>query len=230
MNFFKNNLVAMIVALFAFGGLSLATTYNRPYDSTDYAGGTKAVGAYVNAEFQGLTDFLNAGNLSSINIANGGIATANIAGGAVTPAKMARLHAATDSITGTPFTTVSTTATVTGLEFSITTSGRPVFISMRGINILGGTGYFAVVSDTSTSVLGNVYLYVDGVELTRNRIGGTVPSGQGGVSNRFFYPPSAFNFIHNPVAGTYTYSIRVSVDDATSSISLADLQVIAYEL
>lgn len=230
MNFFKNNLVAMIVALFAFGGLSLATTYNRPYDSTDYAGGTKAVGAYVNAEFQGLTDFLNAGNLSSINIANGGIATANIAGGAVTPAKMARLTDDSFSILSGSISSVSTTATVTGLEFSITTSGRPVAIYVRGLDLPNVSGYFAVVSDTSTSMLGSVYLYRNGVVLQNVRIGGTVPSGQEGASNRFFYPPSAFNFIDNPVAGTYTYSIRVSVDDANSSISLADLQVIAYEL
>lgn len=163
MKFLKNNLIAIVISLFVLGGISFANTYVRPYSSTNYAGGAKAVGAVVNAEFQAITDWLNGGNISSGNIAGLGVATANIDNSAVTTAKIADGAITNDKIgngevgqenlaavnytktaSSGSYTSSDTSAgvVVTNLTTTVLTQGngstvRPIFVTMETSANLG---------------------------------------------------------------------------------------------
>ena len=194
-NFIKNNLMALVVCFLSFSAFSFADAIVRPYSSSDYAGGAKAVGAYVNNEFQNIVTWLNTGNISSLNIAEGGVTNFN-------------RGAANFKVTSSSslFQSAGSLATVTNLSTVLTTFGRPVLVRLEPANaaflissVSTTKGY--VTSDDSGG---------DGSFIALQRDGSSValqPIPYAGASNESRSPCSNYTFLDTPVAGTYTYSV-----------------------
>lgn len=183
------------MCVFVTTALGFATAYNRPYNSSSYTGGTKAVGLVVNAEFQALTDWINGGNISSVNIAALG----------VTGPKLFSNFFVSDS--SSLFTnTGATAAQVTNFSASITTSGRPVHLSIQGTGTLyqisnQGTLAGLVYSDDQVNRQSYLAFYRDGSTLSQYRV------NYGGNLN-YADQCSSFSHIDFPSAGTYTYNVK----------------------
>ena len=227
-NFLKQNFLVMLVLFFGYAAIALASTYVRPYSSTDYLGGQKAVGAKVNAEFQAISDFLNGGNIGSTNIAALGVATSNINDAAVTFAKLA---ASNLKVTGTSSAfsiTNSYSQAVTNLSTTITTVGaRPVTVKLEaagGTYLLSGASkYDSYVAFQNASAHGSPG--TDFAALWIVRDGSTVAHyaseiGKTGTSE-VYKACSAFSFTDQPAAGSHTYSVYV-----TSAGSLQDTALV----
>lgn len=237
-NFLKQNFLVMLVLFFGYAAIALASTYVRPYSSTDYLGGQKAVGAKVNAEFQAISDFLNGGNIGSTNIAALGVATSNINDLAVTTGKIndaavtfAKLAASNLKVTGTSSAfsiTNSYSQAVTNLSTTITTVGaRPVTVKLEaagGTYLLSGASkYDSYVAFQNASAHGSPG--TDFAALWIVRDGSTVAHyaseiGKTGVSG-VYKACSAFSFTDQPAAGSHTYSVYV-----TSAGSLQDTALV----
>lgn len=225
MNFLKNNLVAIVVSLLTFGALATANTITRPYGPPDYAGGQKAVGAKVNAEFENITTWLNTGNISSLNIASGGVETINIADGAVTPEKLSALNI-TITDASSYFTTTSTTQQdVTNLSGSITTNGRAVVVEMIPTDTqypyddgLGNVNTLSSWYEAPTTDDGHVLLIKDSSTLVDYRVN----TGTG--------PCSAFSYVDDVSAGTYTYKVAIRTDAGLGAIVVSGCKLVIREL
>lgn len=206
-SFLKNNLIAILVCLGALTSLSFATTITRPYGPSDYAGGQKAVGSKVNAEFQSIVDWLNGGNIASGNIAASGVITANIADGAVTNVKRgAANYAVTTS--SSLFSNTAALAQVTNLSTSITTYGRPVLVRLEAANssyLISNisTTRGEVYSSDSSGAGSYITVLKNSSTLAKQRLPYQGASGE----NR--HPCSAYTVLDAPTAGTYTYSVGV---------------------
>lgn len=196
LKFLKNNLISILIASGAVSALSYAATYNRPYNSTYYTGGTKAVGPVVNAEFQAITDWINGGNIASGNIAALGVYGYNLFSNFLI----------TDS--SSLFTnTGATPQQITNFTGSITTSGRPVALSIQGTGttyMITGSSTLAglIYSDDLASRQSYLAFYRDGSIISQQRI-------NAGGKNDAADKCSAFSHIDFPVAGAYTYQVKI---------------------
>lgn len=244
-NFLKNNLLAIIVCLTVAFTYASATTITRPYSASDYAGGTKAVGAKVNAEFANIVAWLNGGNIGSDNIATSGVATANIASFAVTNPKLGyqsvtldKLYPSSISVTASSAsysTTSEVPAVVTGLSTTFVASGRPVKVSLEtnpstfstgtyggflsGGNIVTGDGNDAIffVRDSSTTAF---------LRFAPINVGG-------GLFARPVHPCSAFAYTETSLVqgNTYTFALKASTGTtgASSTVSVTNCRLVVRE-
>lgn len=245
--FLQQNLLAVLVCLVAVGTFASATTITRPYGASDYAGGTKAVGSKVNAEFANIVAWLNGGNIGSDNIATGGVATANIASFAVTNTKLGAASVSLDklaasSIAVTAAAVYSTTsevpATVTNLSTTFTASGRPVHVSLEnnpgtwtflganryegyitGGNIITGDGEDAIffVRDLSTTAM---------IKFAPINVGG-------GLFARPVHPCSSFSYTDTSLSAGVTYTIALKASTGTtggfSTVSVVNCRLVVRE-
>lgn len=211
-NFLKHNFLVIGMLLCGFAAFSLANTITRPYGSSDYAGGQKAVGAKVNAEFQSIVDWLNGGNIGSTNIATGGVATANLADGSVTIAKMA------GACCGYPVITASSSAfsmtgtvpvTVSNLSTTITTNGRAVRVALEpapGTYLLNNAqvyGSYVAVIGGANGTFSNIFFVNNGAT--------TAVFNINTFSNNTAFQCSDFSYTENLLpAGTYTFALKAS--------------------
>jgi hypothetical protein len=221
-NFLKHNFLVMLLLLCGYAAWSLASTITRPYSSADYAGGQKAVGAKVNAEFQNIVDWLNGGNIGSTNIATGGVATTNLADGSVTIDKIA------GACCGYPIVTTSSSAftmaglvpvQVSNLSTTITTHGRGVYVGLEpnpGTYLLSGSqtyGSYIAALGNGTGIGANLFFVNNGATTAFYNIM-TNTAGQ-----NILYPCSAFHYTENlPAAGTYTFAVKLSENAGNSAL------------
>lgn len=241
-NFLKNNALAILVCLAAMGTFASATTITRPYGASDYAGGTKAVGAKVNAEFASIVAWLNSGNIDSTNIATSGVATANIQALAVTTAKIAnlsvtpgKLEAANIKVTSSSslytLTNTVTPATVTNLSTTFTPSGlRPLSIRLEnnvGNYVFSGnsipSGLIEVAGAGALTVGNNLFFVKDGSTTVHFPIA---------LTSGTRVPCSMFNYTEfSPSAGTYTYALKASNGNTSDTgISVVNCRLVVEEL
>lgn len=230
-----------MVCLCAVGVFASATTITRPYGSSDYAGGTKAVGTKVNAEFASIVAWLNGANISSDNIATSGVATANIASFAVTTAKLntasvtpvklstANLQISSSSSLYT-LSNTETPATVTNLSTTITTTAdRPVSIRLennpstyQSSGVAQYTGYIKA-NGAGSDTLGASLFFV--------RDSSTTAHWQVLSNGVETVPCSAFSYTENLPSGTYTYYVKASTGDASSTgIAVINCRLVVEEL
>lgn len=198
-NFLKNNLLSLTVCVLTIASWTVAGTITRIYT---FAGGDRAIATHVNAEFNNVLDFINNAGIGSNNIAGGGIATANIASYAVTKAKLDTATLTISANSGAFSGTNPHTLAVTNLSTTITTTGRPVRMSL----VSGGT---FTVSSASTNVsyvmatnstTSNILFLKDNVTTVIFPLVGASAAG---------LPCSAFQFVESPSAGSHTYSVAV---------------------
>lgn len=234
-NFLKQNLIAVIVCLFSFGGLSLATTIVRPYGPSDYAGGTKAVGSKVNAEFQNIVNFLNGGNIASGNIAASGVLTINIADdavttakipdGAITPAKLSASNIVISSVSTVYIHAGVVSAPVPDLTATITTHGRPVLLrlqSAKTTSVIGASPDAIIYSEDAAHGGSNLFFIRDAATIQANYINDN-------SSFLNYTACSTFSYVDHPATGTFVYSIAMS-SLSTGTAILSGCQLVAEEI
>lgn len=220
--FFKNNLLAILVSLCAIGVYASATTITRPYGSPDYAGGAKAVGSKVNAEFDNIVNWLNGGNIASDNIAALGIAGSNIAAHTITADKISRNYKVTASSGVFSIADSNTTLqTITNQSTTITTYGNPVRIKLVPASYSGscngsvGGSYVSFGLDTGGVGTANAYFIRDSSTVAAFYM------------NRFYANTlketrlqcSSFEAVDVVAAGTYTYAAKISIADRSGTIA-----------
>lgn len=240
-NFLKNNALAILVCLFAVATVGSATTITRPYGSSDYAGGTKAVGSKVNAEFANIVAWINGGNISSDNIATAGVATANLASFVVTEAKIAayavtpgKLSVRNLKITSSSslFTLSNTVtpATITNLSTTIVASGlRPLSVRLEnnpGTYVSSGVnreaGGVETVGANALTVGSNIFFVRDSTTTAHWPIALTAGSR---VPCNFSYTETT------PPAATYTFTVKASNGDASATgLAIFNCRLVVEEL
>jgi len=154
------------------------------------------------------------------------IPTGGIADSAVTRTKLASVGQQSSSSSGIFITTSSTYVDVTNLSISITTTGRPVVITL----IPDGTSSsaYVTISDNGGSNYDcNLKIVRDATDISVHRIG--IQSGRDQVP----IPPGAIYMIDTPSAGTYTYKVQAVSNAFTPpnpDSQVINCILIAYEL
>jgi hypothetical protein len=157
----------------------------------------------------------------SMRIKDLGVSTAKIAALAVTNAKLAAVNYGISSSSGNFITTSSAASgvVITNLSVAITTSGRPVEISMIAASTASGT-ISRVTTDSGIS--GGQFFF------RRDSTNVAVESFE---SNADFMPCSSFRFIDAPAAGTYTYTANLrSIGGGSEEIFVTECKLVAREL
>ena len=212
----KEGLLIVCLVLAFWTSAALGVTYTRPYGPSDYAGGAKAVGPEVNAEFQGITSFLNGQNIDCTNIVPGGVCNGafgalsvnqnNIALGAVGAAQLATSNLVVSSSSSAFFNASGSgvPVAVTNLSASITVSGlRPLRVGLEP-----NPGLY--VSSNNTVYFSEIYSSVAGVASVFILRGSSTTSLSYPGDNTHPEPCSALSYTETSLgAGTYTYSVYV---------------------
>lgn len=158
------------------------------------------------------------------NLGTGGIPTASLANGAVTQVKRAALTFGVSSASGSFSTASGTPVDVTNLSVSITTTGRQVMLMLIGNGALNSL--VEIDNTAGIAASGLLYFLSGSTVLTQQFVGHSV----GGTTVNVFYSPvSAFQYIDQPVAGTYTYKVQVALISGTS-FKVTNARLVAYEL
>jgi hypothetical protein len=205
---YLNILLVLLVPVIAIGG-----TIVRPYGPSDYAGGAKAVGSKVNSEFATVASFINGKNIASDNITSLGvtndnmaansISTTNVIDGAITKAKQTSNYGLTESsgAWGSATNASVDLAQIDNLSTTLTTTGKPVLVLLSAAT----TGAIGLIQATSSGGGNQNILWVIRDSATT---GGGFLISEG---TNELKPCSTFSYLDTPVAGTYTYSIKLSV-------------------
>ncbi len=112
-----------------------------------------------------------------------------------------------------------------GISVTITTTGRPVVVSMLPDNSSTAQAG-ALIDNTASGSVARVYFMRDG----STQLGGTklgVNSTEAPDDSTF---PLSFSIIDTPAAGTYTYTANFLVDTAGMILYLYNQVIVAYEL
>lgn len=161
---------------------------------------------------------LNDGAVTAGKIASTTIVSADFIDASITLAKRASLATATGS--ETVFASIGTSVAetdVTGCTVTITTTGRPVMLSIGGgATAVSHTTYAYLMSgkDSTTSHEAYFRVYRDATPIAVN----VTYFGKSSAVNAYVHVPStSLWFIDAPAAGTYTYKLTVDVTTATST-------------
>lgn len=153
-------------------------------------------------------------NVTTAKIADLNVTTAKIANGAVTQAKRVALGQQISSSSGTFSHNGATITAVTNLSVTITTTGRPVLLSLQAVG--NGTQSY-LFSDGNT----NIYFFRGSTELTHSNF---FPAD---LSNTTI--PASMIYLDAVSAGTHTYTVRVSTG-ASDTIQVRQCILVAFEL
>jgi len=119
---------------------------------------------------------------------------------------------------------------VTNFELTITTTGRPVYISTIPLATSGANvGYFEIGGTNTTDTL-NAYVKIlrDGTKIAETLFSFTGPSGS--FHFDVTYPPASVMFLDVVTAGTYTYKMQVYVPVSTTTITVNRCQMVVWEI
>jgi hypothetical protein len=194
---------------------------------------TKLVDASISAEKIGSSAATTAkfidGSVTAAKITDGAVTTAKLANSNVTRAKMAAAnYGVSSNITGNYTSDTDTLAATTLL----TTSGRPVRITMAPISGGGSTGPYVMTSTSSTSPANNsrmiFKLYRDGVQIDGCILAYQAP----GIGHIVRWPGTVLNFYDfTPSAGAHTYTLYVATFSSVGGVTLSfEGVLLAYEL
>lgn len=147
----------------------------------------------------------------------------------ITRPKLAALGQQVSSSCGT-FANSGTILDVTNLTVTITTSGRPVQLSVQS----DGTGVssnFEVFTGTTFTATGVWAIQRGGVDIANGSML-YKPAASGNIGASVQYPVSSINHVDVVGAGTYTYQVRAGLAAAGSSrsIDVINAVLVAYEI
>jgi hypothetical protein len=161
-------------------------------------------------------------------IATDAVTTAKIINGAVTRPKLAALGQQQSGYVGETITS-SSYVDVPGLSITITTTGKPVMVALKGLSTSPGVilnqGPNATTSESRISFLRDATQIAEYVAKLTITIGGPY------TMDTFGIPASAYWTIDTPAAGTYTYKVQAknSTTGASSNV-VVDAELIVWEL
>lgn len=165
----------------------------------------------------------NAGQISNGPAVSAGINTSNIADGAITKPKLAALGQQISSSSGAFTVTTNTRTDVTNLTVKITTTGRPVVITL--IPAQPGNMNLSILRGNNSATM-YVYLVRDSTDIYTRTLEVSA-FGASQVYSSFDVP----YMIDVVAAGTYTYKMAVqNVGSGTVQTGVIDARLIAYEL
>lgn len=174
---------------------------------------TTAHGSEVNRNFDNIyTEF------------NGGIDSANLKVSSVT-----RTRINTEIVAAGPDTTVSVSSIggtpVPAAHVSITTTGKPVFVTLSGTSATAAT----VVAQAN----GNSN-YDASLILRRNEsqimVWPLTWVQAASSTASFAYVPSSFNFVDTTIsAGSHSYDLAIRINNSANRLVLINVQLLAYE-
>lgn len=196
--------------------------------SIDSAGNLGASWAVDNSTLEVNTNVLQIkdNGVTTNKINNSAVTTGKIADGAVTPVKKAALGQQISSSSGSFSSTGVTPTDVTNLTVTITTTGRPVCVSITP-DTSGNGGSFVAVLASGTSALAHINLVRASSTIAQASIGVGF-AGANQVSS--VTVPSVLTIIDPVVAGTYTYKVQALAGSAGAQVQVNTAILIAYEL
>lgn len=119
----------------------------------------------------------------------------------------------------------STSVSAAQSAITITTSGRPLYMSLKATS---AGAHIGAQSTASTTAETSWYFYVAGSAVATQILN---PNATGlSQTHSLFVPPSIVNFIHPIAAGTYTVDFRVAVGTAGVDAVISTVALIVYEL
>lgn len=131
------------------------------------------------------------------------------------------------SASSSNFSTNNTSPTpVTNLSVTITTLGNPVKILLIGD---GGVNPSLVGLESHSDKTFNGYFY-SGVTQISNQVFETTSAGVTPNGTAVNGPPSAFQHMDFPSAGTYTYTFQIATGDASFAAQCFYAKLVAYEI
>lgn len=175
------------------------------------------------------------GNLSGYAAVSEGINTANLADTSVTQAKLAdnsvtpaKLSAFNSAFTGPLTTSFNNTSPAMSGSVNITTSGRPVSVSLQSDGS-GSSSYIGVDSPSSGGAVTATYILKrDGTEIYRGRI---LIDNDGSLQMSSYIPASSVACIDTgATAGTHTYALFFLVNTNLASGWIEHANLFVYEM
>lgn len=173
---------------------------------------THAAGSGLQIPTAGITDLA----VTSSKLASNAVTTAKITDINVTRAKLAAVGEQSGAqVSMAVFTTASATVVdVTNVTLSITTTGRPVVVSLfnNSLDVSCATASIALGSPLFTLNRGSTVLASAPIKA------GTTPS-------------ISVMVVDSPAAGTYTYKMQVAAGGSGgNSLDITGMKIVAYEL
>jgi predicted small secreted protein len=230
-------IILLILAL-AWSSLSLAVCSNVV--RSNYGFGTVLGSTVLNTDFNNilirindfpgdcLTDetvtsakILN-GTIATVDIADSAVETAKLANGAVTSAKMAATYTISVSNSSSYITTSTTYEDVTNLAASITTTGKPVIVTVVPD---ADPSYIEIAKGASGAARAQIKLVRGSTDVKSLYLGEA-----DGAATDIFFPPGAISFIDTPTAGAHNYKIQALVNLNTVSLSIIGAKLFVREL
>jgi len=168
--------------------------------------------------------------ISSAKIANNAVITSKILDANVTKPKLAALGQQISPSCGVFNTTSTVSVGVTNLTVSLTTTGRPIMITLIS-DASGAPGSWIGFSRTSPATSGAGFFYIEITGVPTLSIFHEIQLFGASSNLACRIPPSNLSYIHVAGAGTYTISIRASSPSgAGCSAEAVNCKLVAYEL
>lgn len=154
-------------------------------------------------------------NIGASALSSDAVTTAKILDGSVTKAKQAAR--------GQVISSTLSSQTVTSTSFTVLTN-----LSVSATSEVGGPVLLMLNTPASTTLVGSIAHLTSGASVQGEiqfRRGSTVICtmriGRATVDNiTYYYPPTMFQFLDVPPAGTYTYTARARLDSSAGTASL----------
>lgn len=170
-----------------------------------------------------------AGVIASVTFDSVGSTMTSTGANAVAATRTRATGASTEGIGGVPVSSSSSSfgmastipAVVTGVNITLTTSGRPVMVMCQP----DGTapGLFSCDNLVNPPEI-DVYLYRDTTNIAFFRF------GLQSTTQYIIFPPSAVQFVDVVAAGTYTYSLKVALSVSGGTVFVTNVKMVAFEL
>ena len=185
-----------------------------------------------------VTGTMTAGNVSTAgSLVIGSIAatSANIVAAAVTRATGVSVGTGGVAISTSSgsFSTANTSyINVTNLTATITTSGRPVYLGLiANTDTTVAGGYIQLDISGATTLFTKSQFYRNAVAISNEIISELVTNTSATETEILLsYPCGAMTYIDTPTAGTYVYTLKTKVNDASGTVQFNHCRLIAYEL
>jgi hypothetical protein len=176
------------------------------------------------------TGVMSTGQITTAQITDNAVTTVKIPNAAVTPEKLTALNYAQSSVISSFTLSDSSAYFTTGMSLSLTTNGRPVFMSF--INDGTRSGFFRSNNSVNATSISDTFQ----IEIRRN---GTVISNSqpsinanlvGSSNIQLQVSPGSFSHFDPVSAGTYTYEVFARISSNASPLLINNVIFYAYEL
>lgn len=167
--------------------------------------------------------------ISAAKLASDSVTTLKIVDGSVTRAKLGALDVQVSGFQ-TDAETSSTLTDLAGLTVTLTTTGRPVMLMLKG----NSSSDSFVKAKAPNGALADCTLAFlrDSTVLAQYRFGANIVDSDSNIEiEQVAFPCSAFWYLDVPAAGTYTYKLQGKNDSGSGSSEIeVAAELVAYEL